>query len=469
MSDNERAGMRRLTRVIVAAIVLGCTAALMSCASSGSSPPSEDTLTIAAVNNPDIDRLRELSQTFIDENPGANIEWVQRDENEIRQTISTDVVTGGGRFDIVTVGTYATPLWAEREYLAPLEDMPAEFDTDDFIPSIREALSYEDTLYAAPFYGESSFTMYRTDLFEQAGLEMPERPTWDFIIDAASTLSDSTDVNGICMRGKAGWGENMAPITAMAHSYGARWFNEDWSPQLDTEEWSNTITDYLKLAEYAPSDVASNGYLENLQLFQDGECAMWVDATSAASYITDPDVSTVADSVGFAYAPGTGLEDKRSNWLWAWSLAIPESSGNQDLAKEFVAWATSEDYLELAAEEYGWANVPPGARSELYNNSNYLEAAPFAELTLESIEDANPEAPTVKPVPYDGIQYVDVTSFQSIGTAVGNQMNDALTGEIAPEEALENSQWVTDRVIERIRLIENQPNDQQSNPSSNTP
>ncbi len=465
MSDNERAGMRRLTRVIAAAIVLGCTAALMSCAPSGSSSPSEDTLTIAAVDNPDINRMRELSQAFVDENPGVNIEWVRRDENEIRQAISTDVATGGGRFDIVTVGTYETPLWAGQEYLVPMEDMPAEFDSDDFIAPIREALSYEGTLYAAPFYGESSFTMYRTDLFEQAGLKMPERPTWDFIIDAASTLSDSTDVDGICLRGKAGWGENTAFITAMAHSYGARWFNEDWISQFDTEEWSNVTSDYLKLGEYAPSDAATNGFSENLALFQDGECAIWVDATSAASFVTNPDQSTVADSVGFAYAPGTGLEDKQSNWLWAWSLAIPESSKHQDLAKEFVAWATGEGYLELAAEEYGWANVPPGTRRELYNNSNYLEAAPFAELTLESIENADPEDPTVQSVPYEGVQYVDVPAFQSIGTAFGNQMSDALSGEIAAEEALENSQWVTDRVIERTRLIENQPSDQQSNPS----
>lgn len=461
--------MRRPTSVIAAAIVLGCTAALMSCAPSGSSSPSGDTLTIAAVDNPDIDRLRELSQDFVDENPGVNIEWVRADENEIRQTISTDVATGGGRFDIVTVGTYETPLWAEQEYLVPMEDMPAGFDSDDFITTIREPLSYEGTLYAAPFYGESSFTMYRTDLFEQAGLEMPQRPTWDFIIDAASTLSDSTDSDGICLRGKAGWGENMAFITAMAHSYGARWFNEDWIPQFDTEEWSNTTTDYLTLAEYAPSDAATNGFSENLALFQNGECAIWVDATSAASSVTDPDESTVADSVGFAHAPGSGLEDKQSNWLWAWSLAIPESSENQDLAKEFVAWATSEDYQELVADEYGWANVPPGTRRELYNNSDYLEAAPFAELALESIENADPGDPTAQPVPYEGVQYVDVPAFQSIGTAVGNQMSDALSGEISAEEALENSQWVTDRVIERTRLIENQPNDQQSNPPSNTP
>ncbi|MGF1473014.1 MAG: ABC transporter substrate-binding protein [Rubrobacteraceae bacterium] len=461
--------MRRLTRVVAVVIALGFTAALISCAPGGSPSSSEDTLTIAAVDNPDIERLRELSQNFSDQNNGVNIEWVQQDENEIRQTISTDVSTEGGRFDVVTVGPYATPIWGEKDFLVPMEDMPAGFNADDFMPSIREALSHKGTLYAAPFYGESSFTMYRTDLFEQAGLEMPQRPTWDFIIGAASTVSARTDVaNGICLRGKAGWGENMGFITAMANSYGARWFNEEWIAQLDSEEWSNTINDYLELGEYAPSDAPNNGYSENLNLFQNGKCAIWVDATVAASSVTDPDQSRVADSVGFAFAPGTGL-DKQSNWLWSWALAVPKGSGNKDLAKEFITWATSEEYLELAAEEYGWANVPPGARRGLYDNSNYTEAAPFADLTLESIESANPEDPTVQPVPYEGIQYVDVPGFQSIGTAVGDQMSDALAGDIGANEALENSQWVTNRVIERTRLLDEKQQNEGPAPSDNPP
>lgn len=442
----------RVTRALVTTGVVGCLVALSACTTQDTIETSPNTLTIAAVDNGDIDRLRELSEVFIDANPGVTIEWVQEEENRLRQTISSDVATGGGRFDIVTVGTYETPMWAEQEWLLPLDGMPAGFDADLFIPSLREALSYEERLHAAPFYGESSFTMFRTDVFADAGLEMPERPSWDFILDAAATISESSDVNGVCVRGKAGWGENMAVITAMANSYGARWFDEQWDPQLDTDEWRAAIADYLTLAEFAPAGVASNGYLENLALFQEGKCAIWVDATSSASFITDPDQSSVAGDVGFAYAPGTGV-GVESNWLWAWSLAIPKGSENQDLAKEFITWATSDEYLELAAAEYGWVNVPPGAQLALYENADYLEAAPFADLVLESMENADPEHPTVQPVPYRGIQYVGIPAFQSIGTAVGNQMAGAVSGEISLDDALKNSQWVTGRVIEQTRVL----------------
>ncbi|MGB3686470.1 MAG: sugar ABC transporter substrate-binding protein [Ornithinimicrobium sp.] len=449
-----------LTAIVACAAVLtACSSSdtacssLTGCESADSDPEPSDTLSIAAVNNGDFTRLQELSQAFLEEHPGIKIEWIIEGENEIRETISTDVGTGAGRFDVVTVGTYETPLWAEREWLLPMTEMPSGFDVDGFIPSIRQSLSFEGEMYAAPFYGESSFTMYRTDLFEQAGVTMPDRPTWSDIIDRAATVSESTDVDGVCLRGKAGWGENMALMTAMANSYGARWFDEEWVPQLDSAEWADATENYLELAEYAPSDVASNGFQENLALFQEGECAMWVDATSAASFVTDPEASSVADDVGFAYAPGTGL-DKQSNWLWSWALAIPETSTNEELAKEFISWATSSEYADLVASEYGWANVPPGARTALYENQDYLDAAPFAELSLESIEDADAQQPTVQPVPYEGVQYVDIAAFQSIGTAVGNQLSDAVAGEVGADEALENSQWVTERVIEQSRAVE---------------
>lgn len=438
--------------LVAAASAVVCAAALSACSSTESTSAAKNTLTIATVDNGDLDRLRDVSQAFLDENPGVQIEWVRQGENEIRQTISTDVGTGAGQFDVVTVGTYEAPLWAEKEWLLPMADMPSGFEVDGFIPTIREALSYEGEMYAAPFNGESSFTMYREDLFEQAGLTMPKRPTWSDIIDRAAKVSEATDVNGMCLRGKAGWGENMALMTAMANSYGARWFDEEWVPQLDSQEWLDATTDYLKLAEFAPSDATSNGYRENLTLFQDGECAIWVDATSAASFVTDPEASSVADNVGFAYAPGTGL-DIQSNWLWSWSLAIPESSKNQELAKEFITWATSTEYVDLVASQFGWANVPPGTHAELYENPKYLQAAPFAELVLESIEGADPLQPTVQPVPYEGIQYVGIPAFQSIGTAVGNQLAGALSGDIDAEKALENSQWVTERVIEHSRAI----------------
>ena len=231
---------------------------------------------------------------------------------------------------------------------------------------MREGLSYDGTLYAAPFYGESSMIMYRTDLMEKAGLEMPQAPTWDFIREAAAAMTDrENDINGICLRGKAGWGEGGALITVTANSFGARWFDEDWNAQFDQPAWNEALTFFVEMMnESGPNGYATNGFNENLNLFQQGKCGMWIDATVAASFVTNPDDSTVADKVGFALAPNTG-KGKNANWLWAWALAIPAGTQKEDAAKEFVEWATSKEYIELVAANEGWANVPPGARTSL--------------------------------------------------------------------------------------------------------
>ena len=434
-------------------VFCGCIAVGIGCAASFAQ--AQTTITIATVNNDDMARMQALSANFTEANPGIALNWVTLEENVLRQRVSTDIATGSGRFDVVTIGTYEVPIWAERGWLVPLDDMPDGYDVDDILPAIRAGLSIGSTLYAAPFYGESSFTMYRTDLFDKAGLQMPAEPTWDFIKEAAAAIADkSNGVYGICLRGKPGWGENMALLTAMANSYGARWFDEDWQPQFDSEAWASTLGDYLMLLnDYGPPDASANGYNENLALFQEGKCGIWIDATVAASAVTNPEQSKVAESVGFALAPDKGL-GKRSNWLWAWTLAVSAGSQELEAARKFVAWATSGEYIELIAAKEGWANVPPGTRASLYTNPAYLDAAPFAEMTLASIQAADPNNPTVAEVPYTGIQFVAIPEFQSIGTAVGDRFAKALEGSISSDEALANAQWVTGKVIERARFLQ---------------
>ena len=439
--------------------MLSSTRALLGVAAvcAAQTAPAQDiTLTIATVANPDMERMQALSDAFVAENPDIALDWVVLEEGPLRQRVTTDIATRGGQFDVVTIGLYETPIWAGRGWLSPLDALPESYDPDDLLPTIRAGLSHEGTLYAAPFYGESSFTMYRTDLFEEAGLEMPEAPSWEFISEAAAAIDALGEANGICLRGKPGWGENAALVTTMAGSYGARWFDEAWEPQLDSAEWNAAVKDYVALVtEYGPADTASNGYVETLALFQGGECAIWVDATVAASAVTDPEASEVADRVGFALAPDAG-QGRRSNWLWSWALAVPVGTTHEDAAHRFVAWATSTAYAELVAAEAGWAAVPPGTRRSLYENPAYLEAAPFAELVLTSIEAADPSDPMTQPVPYEGIQYVAIPEYPGLGTAVGSQIAEALKGEVTVEEALENSQWVTEKVIERARFIEDQ-------------
>jgi sorbitol/mannitol transport system substrate-binding protein len=415
---------------------------------------AETTLTIATVNNGDMIRMQGLTSDFEGKNPDIKVKWVTLEENVLRQKVTTDIATKGGQFDVLTIGTYEVPIWAKKNWLVALDQLPADYDVDDLLPKIRDALSVDGKLYAAPFYGESSMIMYRTDLMEKAGLKMPDSPTWDFVIDAAKKMTDkANDVYGICLRGKAGWGENMAFLTAMSNSFGARWFDEKWEPQFNSPEWKKTLTTYVNvMKEAGPPGASSNGFNENLALFNAGKCAMWIDATVAASFVSDPKQSKVADKVGFALAPNTGL-GKNGNWLWAWSLAIPAGSQKVDAAEKFVAWATSKGYTELVASKEGWANVPPGTRTSLYNNADYLKAAPFAKLTIDSINSADPNHPTVKPVPYVGVQYAAIPEFQGLGTTVGQQFSAALSGATTVDAALAAAQKAVEREMKRAGYI----------------
>ncbi|MBB5275894.1 sorbitol/mannitol transport system substrate-binding protein [Rhizobium rosettiformans] len=412
---------------------------------------SAETLTIATVNNGDMIRMQGLTSEFTSANPDIQVEWVTLEENVLRERVTTDIATKGGQYDIMTIGTYEVPIWAKQGWLLPLDNLGADYDVDDLLPAIRSGLTGEDgKLYAAPFYGESSFIMYRKDLMEKAGLTMPDAPTWEFVADAARKMTDrANDINGICLRGKAGWGENMAFLTATSNAFGARWFDENWQPQFDQPEWKNTLDFYVKLMNDAgPQGASSNGFNENLALFQQGKCGMWIDATVAASFVTNPADSTVADKVGFALAPDTGL-GKRGNWLWAWNLAIPAGSQKSASAEKFIAWATSKQYAELVASKEGWANVPPGTRTSLYENPEYQKAAPFAKMTLDSINAADPKNPTVKPVPYVGVQFVAIPEFQGLGTTVGQLFSAALAGQMSVDDALAQAQQASVREMTR--------------------
>src|SRR5258708_14060361 len=211
-----------MSREVIVKHVLG---ALLGAAILSISAPSmaQTTLTIATVNNGDMIRMQGLTSDFTAKNPDIAVKWVTLEENVLRQRVTTDIATKGGQFDILTIGTYEVPIWAKQNWLVTLDKLPPDYDVADLLPKIRDAVSLGGKLYAAPFYGESSMIMYRIDLFQKAGLTMPESPTWDFVIDAAKKVTDkSAGVYGICLRGKAGWGENMAVLTAMSNCFGAR-------------------------------------------------------------------------------------------------------------------------------------------------------------------------------------------------------------------------------------------------------
>ena len=426
-------------------------AAAAACVALNASAAS--TVTIATLNNPDMIELKKLSPAFEKANPDIKLNWVILEENVLRQRAMTDITTGSGQFDVMTIGAYETPQWGKRGWLSPLNNLPADYDLNDVVKTARDGLSYNGALYALPFYVESSMTFYRKDLFAAKGLKMPDNPTYDQIAQFADKLTDkSAGMYGICLRGKAGWGENMAYVTTLVNTFGGRWFDEKWHAQLTTPEWKKAVSFYVDLLKkYGPPGASSNGFNENLTLMSSGKCAMWIDATVAAGILYNKTQSQISDKVGFAAAP-TQVTPNGSHWLWAWALAIPKTSKQQDAAKKFIEWATSKEYIEMVAKDEGWASVPPGTRQSTYQRPEYKQAAPFADFVLKAIETADPNHPTLKPVPYTGVQFVGIPEFQSFGTVVGQSISGAVAGQMSVDQALTAGNATADRAVRQAGL-----------------
>jgi sorbitol/mannitol transport system substrate-binding protein len=341
-------------------------------------------------------------------------------------------------------------MWAEQGWLEEVGEAAAadpNYDLDDVFESMKAGLSYDGGLYALPFYGESAMTFYRKDLFEEAGLEMPERPTWDQIAEFAAALNKPGEVSGICLRGLPGWGEMGAPLGTVINAFGGRWYDENWVAQLNSPESAEAIRFYIEtLQNYGPEGVTGNGFTESETLLIQGQCAQWYDATSAAELITDPSINPDYEQVGFAYGPSDVLPT--GNWLWSWNFAMAANSDAKDAALAFMMWATSKDYVQqVVAAEDGWGRAPTGARESVYADPAYQErAADFADIVLNSIEEANPNEPTAQPVPYTGGQFVRIPEFQELGNEVTQIFASAIVGDITIEQAIEDANNLANQI-----------------------
>ena len=408
-------------------------------------------LVIATVNNGHMIEMQKLAPQFEKANPDIKLKWVTLEEGVLRQRVTTDIATKGGQFDVMTIGMYETPIWGKKGWLKEITT-DAAYDVDDLLPAMRNGLSLDGKLYAAPFYGESSMLMYRKDLADKAGIKVSDTPTWPEIKELASKIHDPKNgVYGICLRGKPGWGDNMAFLTTLVNTFGGQWFDMKWKPQLESKPWKDAITFYVDLLnKYGPPGSSANSFNEILALYNEGKCGMWIDATIAASFITDPKQSKVADKVAFAQAP-TMTTPKGANWLWAWALAIPAGTKNTDAAQKFIAWSTSKDYIKLVGKEEGWNAIPTGTRKSTYANADFVKAARFAEAEKRAIDTANPNDSTLPKSPYVGVQFAAIPEFQAIGIAVGQQMSAALAGKVSVDEALKASQAAADREMRKAK------------------
>lgn len=406
------------------------------------------TINVAMVANPQMVALQQLTGEFNKAYPNIKVNLTVLPENEIRDRITTDITNQGGSFDLVTVGTFEVPLWAKQGWLKEVgPDLAADpnYDLNDIFQSMRNALSYNGKLYGVPFYGESSMLFYYKDVFQKAGITLSEKPTWDEVAAAAQKLK-TADMAGICLRGLPGWGEMLAPLDTVINTFGGRWYDENWKAQLDSTNSAAAIKFYLDLVKsYGEAAPTQAGFTECETNFVQKKVAMWYDATSAAELISDPKQNPNAENVGYAYAP-TKTKDW-SGWLWNWAFAIPNSTKQGKAAEAYMKWATSKDYVKLVVEKQGWGKAPTGARASVYSDPSYKQfAGKFSDIVLNSIQHADPDHPTVDPVPYKGVQYVQIPEFQDLGTRVSQEFAAAIAGQQTVDQAIKKANDIANQV-----------------------
>ena len=423
----------------VSALALTAAAGLATAANSAE-------LTIAIVNNGHMINMQKVAEAYTAET-GVKLNWVSLEEGVLRDQVTSDTATGGGQYDIINIGMQEAPIWGAAGWIEPL-NFGADYDVDDILPAMRAGLSHNGTLYAAPFYGESSMVMYRKDLTDAAGVTIRDNDSWANVKGAAMAMHDPDNgVYGACLRGKPGWGDNGAFITTVANSFGARWFDSEMRPDLDSAAWNEAVNFYVDLlSNYGPPGSEGNSFNEILALYNEDKCGLWIDATIAASFLENPNVA-------YAQSPNAG-NPVGANWLWAWAMAIPAGSPNAEAASDFIEWATSKDYVKAVANhpDFGWGSVPTGQRASTYAYPEFQAVAKFAAAEMAAIESAAPAATDLKP--YVGVQFVAIPEFPEIGSAFGQEMAAALSGAKSVEDALAAAQAAADSIMKEAGYYE---------------
>ncbi|WP_329278559.1 ABC transporter substrate-binding protein [Streptomyces sp. NBC_01451] len=446
-----RTPSRRRPRATLALAAAGTL--LSGCwAGAGGSGSGGDAVNVLMVNNPQMVELQKLTAAHFTKETGIKVNFTVLPENDVRDKISQDFANQAGQYDVATLSNYEIPIYARNGWLHEMDTYVAKdsaYDEQDVLTPMRQSLTGDDgKLYGQPFYGESSFLMYRKDVFDAKGLTMPPHPTWTQVADLAAKADGAEPgMKGICLRGLPGWGEVMAPLTTVVNTFGGTWFDKNWKARLDSPEWQRAVNFYVGLVrDHGESGAPQAGFAECLNNMTQGKVAMWYDATSAAGSLESAN-SPVKGRIGYVPAPVEKTES--SGWLYTWAWGIQKASRNPDDAWRFVSWAAGKQYEQLVGDEIGWSDVPAGKRASTYENPAYRqEAAAFQETTKEAIEGARPDDPGVQPRPAPGIQFVGIPEFTDLGTRVSQEISAAIAGRQSVESALRKSQKLAEEISE---------------------
>ncbi len=252
--------------------------------------------------------------------------------------------------------------------LATYVGQDKDWNWSDFQDTPRNTVSDGNTVFGVPIVTEREMLYYRKDLFDAKGLKAPA--TLDDLKAAAEQLTDKDhEMYGIVMRGQRA--PAVTQFSSFLYSFGGTWIDSSGKSAISSPEAVAAYKFYGDLLRnYGPPGTLNMSWPQAVAIFQQGKAAMWVDADSLYTNVTDPAKSTVSDKVGFAPFPAGPKGAKPYN-VTSWALGMNASSQNKDAAWEFVKWATSAPVV-MALQQKG----TPGARTSVWASPDSLTGFP---------------------------------------------------------------------------------------------
>lgn len=378
-------------------------------------------------SHPATEAFQETIKPF-EEATGVDVSFDVLEEGAMIEKNLLECERGGDTYDIWMIAIEGVARMSETGCAAPLDDRVEQtaefFDYDDILPAYADLMVNEvdgNSVWGIPFAGESVFLMYRQDLFDEAGVEVPQ--TWEELRDVARQFQEEGEVSGVAFRARRGW-EFTYQYSVFLFPFGGRILDpETGEPAIDTQGSVNALEYMTSLKDYAPTGIEGFSFPEAWQSMQTGRVAMLVEATAAAPELEDPSKSQVAGQVGYAPLP-EGPEGAFSG-VWGWGLGVNGHSQKQDAAWRVIEWLTSRethpDYVDAGG-------IP--TRTSIVEDPEYQERFPFLEATQAALEQAST-------LGEQGLATVPKhRQWHLYSEAIGNHGSQAFSGQIDPEEAV---------------------------------
>ncbi len=440
---------RRVFRA-TSAVALGAVSALVLSACSGGGAGGGgalgggESLTIVTSQAPWNPAYEKVIAAFQEET-GINVDVRAFPNDDVRTQILNDVQSGSGTFDVYQINEPDVAEFNINGWLKPFTDVDPEYALDPEIITYGD-LPYWDAekrtyaeggeLTNVQLMGNLQLIVYRKDLYEQLGLEVPT--TWEEVISNGEAIQQSGEVPyGFVTRWQGVPAAAATTYDFMPYmtSQGASWFVDegtDWTPNVDTPEAIRAAELFQEAAALGPADTKALGQAEAIAVMQAGDAGQLQVVAAAANSMQDEANSNVVGQVGYAPLP-VGPDGAPAAISGVWSLGIPADLDEErsKLALQYIDWVTSEKGMRIFAENGG---IP--TRTDAYD--------------VEGVSDAQKEYLGAVAESADSVTGQFRFEFsQDFYTVTETIVANLASGEISPEDAMRRMQEDLTAVVEK--------------------